>query len=274
MTRIIDFDSPSSFPEELGVWDADFENYIRHSIEQKSTFTPHALKNQLLDLHTDEMPIVTDYLKSHVTAEVAVCHCSRIMDIGKLRAEGLNTGGGRRAAADARLRDLLAQIGLKSDDTEKVMSKVYYYWDRDKEQRTASVHFFFDKNLVYRDDQTNAFALNLGGEILRWAIEGCGNSLYKTEPYKRLWILGAPCIVKFKCRLENIHPMKRAPLVAEIVNYYISTKLFHCPYEFAFTGMTTGPVPSEDIISIEEITGFIEMQEKYEEYTGFYDELK
>ena len=148
MAMIIDFDNPSSFHDEFGMWDADFENYLRHNLEQDGASTAHVIKNQLLDLRIYEMPIVTDYLNSHADTEVAVCHCSRILDIEKLRTEGLNTGGGRSAVADARLRNLLAQIELNSNDVEKVMSKVYYYWDRDKAQRTDSVHFLFDKNLI------------------------------------------------------------------------------------------------------------------------------
>ena len=37
--------------------------------------------------------------------------------------------------------------------------------------------------------------------------------------------------------------------------------------------MTTGNVPPENIISIEEIQNFIEIQGEYED-EGFYDELK
>ena len=53
-------------------------------------------------------------------------------------------------------------------------------------------------------------------------------------------------------------------------NFLIST----FDYEFKFTGMTVWDVPSENILSIEEIRDYIHMQEKYPDYKGFYDELK
>lgn len=97
---------------------------------------------------------------------------------------------------------------------------------------------------------------------------------YKEEPYKRLWILGKPSIVKFKCKLSEIHDMCRNEMIAEIVKCFITTKMFSCPYEFEVTGMTTSSVAPENILSIEEIRGFVQMQEKYPDFEGFYDELK
>ena len=158
--------------------------------------------------------------------------------------------------------------------SETVMSKVYSCWDWGGEQRTECVHFQVDRNTIYKDARSSAFARNLGGEVLEAAIVECGSHLYTTEPYKRLWIWGTPCIVKFKCKLADIHPTRRALLLAEIVKYSIVTKLFCRHYEFSFTGMTTGSVPPENIISVEEIKGFTELQEQYELCPGFYDELK
>lgn len=40
------------------------------------------------------------------------------------------------------------------------------------------------------------------------------------------------------------------------------------------TGMTKGKVPPENIISIEEIKGYIQMQEKYPDYVEFYNEIE
>ena len=274
METIIDFDDPSSFPEELATWSIDFENEIRKNINTNGITEGWQIERQLQNLHIDESPLVKDYLAAHMDAEVAVSHCTRILDANKFRKEGLVTGGGRGSIADIRLRGLLSNIGLETSSINNIMSKVYSYWDRDKEQRTEAVHFQFDRNNIYQDNTANVFAINLGGEVIRWALEECGTDLYKSEPYKRLWIWGTPSIVKFKCKLSNVHPTKQAALLAEIVKYNIVTKLYGYAYEFDFTGMTTGSVPPEDIISIEEIHGFIEMQEKYKEFAGFYDELK
>jgi hypothetical protein len=157
---------------------------------------------------------------------------------------------------------------------EEVFSHVYYLWKRDKQARAKSVHFFIDKNQVYRDDQLNRFAINLGGEILRWSLEAIDRELYKKEPYKRLWIMGSPSVITFKVKLGDIHEIYRDSLIAEIVKYNITKDLFGFGYEFDFTGMTVGAVPAQNILSIEGIKDYIQMQEKYPDYEGFYDELK
>ena len=74
--------------------------------------------------------------------------------------------------------------------------------------------------------------------------------------------------------LCDIHERCRNDLIAEIVKYYIVNNIYHYQYEFEFTGMTVGSIPPKDIISIEEIQDYIQMQEKYPDYNGFYDELK
>ena len=59
-----------------------------------------------------------------------------------------------------------------------------------------------------------------------------------------------------------------------LVNDDIVKNIYGYPYEFEFTGMTKGKVPPENIISIEEIKGYIQMQEKYPDYEEFYNEIK
>lgn len=274
LNTIIDFDDPSTFPEELSLWDTQFENKIRDTVITDNVTEGWQIERQLQDLYIDEEPLVTDYLDTHLDTEVAVSHVTRILDIEKFKREGLITGGGYGSIADKRLRNLLSSIGLDKPEEDKVMAKVYEYWKRDGKQRTENVHFQFDRKNIYNDDRLNEYAINLGGEILRWAIYGCGENLFQTEPYKRLWIWGKPCIVKFKCSLADMCPSTRAPLLAEIVKYYIVTRVYGYSYEFAFAGKTIGSVPGDNIISIEEIEGFIEMQEKYDEFAGFYDEIK
>ena len=134
--------------------------------------------------------------------------------------------------------------------------------------------FFIDKSQVYKNDQLNYFAVNLGGEILRWSLKAMDRDLYKEEPYKRLWIMGTPCVITFKVKLDDIYETDRNSLIAEIVKYNIMKDIFGFDYEFKFTGMTVGDVPPENILSIEEIRDYIHMQEKYPDYKGFYDELK
>ena len=107
---------------------------------------------------------------------------------------------------------------------------------------------------------------------MRWSLEAIDRELYKKEPYKRLWIMGSPSVITFKVKLGDIHEIYRDSLIAEIVKYDITKDLFG--FEFDFTGMTVGAVPAQNILSIEGIKDYIQMQEKYPDYEGFYDELK
>lgn len=71
--------------------------------------------------------------------------------------------------------------------------------------------------------------------------------------------------------LRNIHEIYRNRLIAEIVKYYIVKNMYGYQYEFRFTGMTIGNISADDIISIDEIKNYVQMQEKYSAYSGFYD---
>lgn len=81
-------------------------------------------------------------------------------------------------------------------------------------------------------------------------------------------------VITFRIKLGDIHETYRNRLIAEIVKYNITKDLFGFDYEFEFTGMTVGDVPPQNILNIEEIKNYIQMQEKYPDYEGFYDELK
>lgn len=271
---LIDFDDPYTFPPSLKNWNDGFEQMIRSKVNLEGVTEGWQIERQLQDLQICDISIVKDFVIGNPDAEIAVCHVTRLLDRNQILQEGLVTKGGRGSVAEKRLNSLLEHIGLRKDKINEVFTHIYYYWDRDGKQRTESVHFMFDKSHIYKDDMANNFAINLGGEILRWSLESIDCNLYKLEPYKRLWIEGIPSIVKFKCRLSDIHEICRNEMIAEIVKYYIVTRIFGYSYEFAFTGMTNGSVPAENIISIEEIEGFIEMQEKYPDYEGFYDEIK
>lgn len=271
---MIDFSNPNTFPKELKNWRTDFEKIILRRINTDNIKECWQIKRQLQDIRIDESKLVTDFVAQNMETEIAVCHCTRILDENDYWKYGLVIAGGENNTEEKRLRKLLVDIGLAGDKIEEVFSHVYNLWNRDKEFRTKSVHFFIDKNQVYRDDQLNNFASSLGGEILRWSLEAIDSELYKKEPYKRLWIMGSPSVITFKVKLCDIHETCRNSLIAEIVKYNITKELFGYGYEFDFTGMTVGDVPPKNIISIEEIKDYIQMQEKYPDYHGFYDELK
>lgn len=271
MCFLIDYDDPGTFPTCLGDWSGDFVYKIRSGVSLENVQEWRQIELQLRDLHIADTQIVKEFVNGNMDLKVAVCHCTRILDVNQYWKEGLVTGGGRGSVAEKRLRKLLQDIGLDNSSMEKIFSHVYRYWDRDQTSRTQSVHFVIDKSCVYKDDKVNEFAISLGGEILRWSLKVIDKELYKREPYKRLWIWGTPSIVKFKCKLSDIYYLDRDALIAEIVKYFVVTRMFDCPYEFKLTGMTIGSVPPEDIISIEEIENFNEIQEKYLEFMGFYE---
>ena len=273
MQEMIDFDDPDSFPKELQIWDARFEDYIRNRISLEGVTEWWQIEHQLQDLSLKESNRVVDFLNDNLETEVAVWHCTRILNEEDFWKYGIVVSGGRGSLGEKRIRLLLSQVGIAQDMIEKIFKHIYVYWDRNIESRTESVHFQGDKKTIYKDVNASIFATNLGGEIVRWSIENIDNDLYKKEPYKRLWILGKPCIIKFKCRLSQMREHSRTLLIVEILKYFIVTTIYKLPYEFDFTGMTIGIVPPENILSIEEIENFIEIHEKYEGM-GFYDELK
>ena len=271
---MIDFDNPNTFPKELKNWGTEFEKMILRRVNTDSIEEWRQIEHQLQDIRIGESKLVTDFVKDNMDIEIAVCHCTRILDENEFWKHGLVTAGGKNNAGEKRLRKLLVDIGLDNGKIEEVFSHVYFLWNRDKQSRTKSVHFFVDKSQVYKDDQLNHFAINLGGEILRWSLEAVDRKLYRKEPYKRLWIMGRPSVITFKIKLGDIHEIYRNRLIAEIVKYNITKDIFGFGYEFEFTGMTVGDVPPQNILSIEEIKDYIQMQEKYSDYKGFYDELK
>ena len=271
---MIDFNNPNTFPKELRNWGTEFEKMILRRVNTDNIEEWWQIEHQLQDIRIDESKLVTDFVKDNMDTEIAVCHCTRILDENEYWKHGLVTAGGKNSAGEKRLQKLLVDIGLDDDKIEEVFSHVYYLWNRDKQSRTKPVHFFIDKSQVYKDDQLNHFAINLGGEILRWSLEAIDRELYKEEPYKRLWIMGTPSVITFKVKLDDIHEIYRNSLIAEIVKYNITNDLFGFNYEFEFTGMTVGDVPPQNILSIEEIKDYIQMQEKYSDYEGVYDELK
>lgn len=273
MCMLIDFDNPSSFPKELLELGYEIEKSIRREISLEDVKEGWKIGEQLNRLRIDKDSRVEQFVQINENAEIAVCHCTRILNEDTFWKNGIVISGGEDSAEEKRIKELLVMIGVPDEQVRAVISKARFYWDRDRELRTECVHFFLGKKIVCKDATIRNFAASLGGEILQFAMEGVESGLYKREPYKRLWIWGIPSVIKFKCKLKNIHEHSRTAVIAEAVKYIIIKQILNCPYEFDFTGMTMGAVPPEDIISIEEIKDFVKLQEQYED-DGFYDELK
>ena len=273
MCMLIDFDNPSSFPKELLELGYEIEKSIRQKISLEDVEEGSEIGERLDCLRIDEDSRVEQFVQINENAEIAVCHCTRILNEDTFWKNGIVISGGDDSAEEKRIKELLVMIGAPDEQVRAILSEARFYWDRDRELRTECVHFFLDKKTVYDDVAIRYFAVSLGGEILQFAMEGVESGLYKREPYKRLWIWGTPSVIKFKCKLKNIHEHSRTAIIAEAVKYIIIKQILGHPYKFDFTGMTMGAVPPEDIISIEEIKDFVKLQEQYED-DGFYDELK
>ena len=274
MKSLIDFSNPNSFPQSLKEWGKEFEKMICRTVNLADGSEWWKIEHQLRELHIEESNLVKDFVAMNLDIEVVLYHCARILNEQQYWSQGIVIDGGANSIGEKRLKDLLCSIGLTMKQIEEILTHVFYLWNRDDFSRTKAVHFFIDEAEAYKDDKLNHFAINLGGEILRWSLEAIDRDIYKTEPYKRLWIMGTPSIVKFKSKLENVHELYRHSLIAEIVKYFIVTGIYDHRYEFEFTGMTNGSVLPKDILCITEIKNFIQMQEKYPDYKGFYDEIK
>lgn len=271
---MIDFDNSATFPQEIREWVLEQKEYFYSLFDKRDFSEWWQLEHKLCDIRLWEQSFIQRFVDENLKMEVAVWHTTRIEDKESYERNGIIIMGGRGSKAESNLICLFQRVGMNEKQIKEVFEHIYFLWDRDKNTRTHSVHFFVNRELVYNSGQMSAFALNLGGECVRWAIEAINRELYKIEPYKRLWIMGTPSIIKFKCKLEEIDRYTRDMLIAEIAKYYVVTELYGFPYEFEFTGRKEGKVKPEDIIVIEEIQGFIEMQEKYDDYQNFYNELK
>lgn len=272
MTSTIDFYNPETFPNILGNWNEEFDNKLRR--ELKGIDDSNDIDLYFGDLKLKNLAIVRDFLKNNLDAEIVVCHCTRIFDEEKIWEEGLITGGGRGSAQEKRLDLLFDEQGFEKWQKERIFKSIYKTWNDIAEIRTKPVHFFATNILEWAEKKFGAYAENIGGEIVNAAICSISPDAYKQEPYKRLWIIGKPCVIKFKVKLSDIYENHREGLIEEIVRYFICLKILKKQYEIMFTGMTVNSIQPKNIISIEEIKNFIEIQERFPEFRGFYDELK
>ena len=83
MSKFIVFDDTNSFPKVLSKWEPEFERMIFKRINLDRVSEWWQIEHQLQDLHIGEMRIVTDFVEEHMDTEVAVCHCTRILDVNQ-----------------------------------------------------------------------------------------------------------------------------------------------------------------------------------------------
>lgn len=122
---LIDYDDSSTFPSCLGEWDDAFERMIRNSINLEGVKEWWEIEHQLQDLHIDEMSIVQNFLRDNADIEVAVCHCTRILDEALYWNNGIVTNGGQGSEEEQRIRGILEMIGLPPQKIDEVISHVW-----------------------------------------------------------------------------------------------------------------------------------------------------
>ena len=57
--------------------------------------------------------------------------------------------GGRGSKAESNLICLFQRVGMNEKQIKEVFEHIYFLWDRDKNTRTHSVHFFVNRELKY-----------------------------------------------------------------------------------------------------------------------------
>lgn len=85
------------------------------------------IEHQLQDIRIGESKLVNDFVKENMDTEIAVCHCTRILDENEYWKHGLVTVGGENSAGEKRLRKLLVDIGLDDDKIEEVFRMCIIY---------------------------------------------------------------------------------------------------------------------------------------------------
>ena len=110
---MIDFDNPNTFPKELKNWGTEFEMIILRRVNTDNIEEWWQIEHQLQDIRIGESKLVTDFVKENMDTELAVCHCTRILDENEYWKHGLVTAGGENNAGEKRLRKLFVDIGLE-----------------------------------------------------------------------------------------------------------------------------------------------------------------
>lgn len=261
---MIDFDEPKTFPIEIQQWVVENKKTIMKYIPEKVFGKGWEISAVLEDcsLILDFPEIFELFDKQNFS--LCVWHATRILNREKILEEGKLIRKNNEYAKKE-ITSLLKCISVSDKMIEKITDKASFYIRRD-EQRRGNIYFFFGENYI-DNPGVNAFALNVGGELLRWALNAINKELYKQEPYKRLWIIGEPCIIKFKVKFSDLDEHSKRIIVKEIVNYFIVIEMFGLEYDFECTGSQKGSVLPKDIIEIKRIDEY----ENYQIINGFED---
>jgi hypothetical protein len=266
---MIDLDDNKTYPQEIKAWVLQMKEYFMKQISTDSYKEDYEVEHKLWDMRIEEMEFVQDYLEANKETEVAVWHNTRILNEDEFREEGIRTFGGDIEYAKERVKKVIEPLLLSTEKQEELIKSIMPLWERDKESRTKAVHFFYSMKQIH-NPQLMEFASNLGGECVRWGLESIDAKMYRQEPYKRLWIWGRPCSVKFKVIFDNIDRRSREHIVRGIIIYYVMTEIYGLGNTIEDTGATICDIAPKDIIRIDQISNFELEQGRFEAYQNFY----
>ena len=185
-------------------------------------------------------------------------HCARILNYEDYLKNGIDNDGGDDSIQEKRITNLLKNLDFDDEIISDILIKVHANWEINKQTKTKPVSFYLSKNYILLDGRgTSNYFHNIGGEILKWAIDSFGTNVWNQEPYIKLKTYGTPSIVTFKVKIKDLFDSFKTDCIKNIfilnalkytgimVNNLDSNKFNICL-------MTKEKVLPDNIINIEE----------------------
>lgn len=248
---MIDLDDVSTYPEDIRKWVNERKKFFLNIVPTHSYEFDYEIIHKLQDVWFDEIPASVGFLQKYQDTEITGWHITRVENMDTFCKRGILTMNGDIDEGTKRLDYYLKEkIEIDKEAYRIIIEQAKRYWNRDY-GRTRNVCFFFTKDKTIDDPKSMMFASNLGGEILRWSIEALGKETYREEPYKRLWIWGEPCRVKFKTKLKEMEKGTQSHIMRELVFHFAMKDIYGYDYIPDDTGEKRGGVSSDCILQIE-----------------------
>lgn len=268
---MIDLDDVSTYPVDIRKWVIERKNFFPNIVPAHSYEFDYEIIHKLQDVWFDEIPEFVEFQKKYQYTEFTGWHITRIEDLDAFRKQGILTMNGDIDEGMKRLDYYLSEKLKVDNDAHRIIAeKAKFYWNRDV-GRIRNVCFFFTKTKTIGDPQAMMFAASLGGETLRWSIKALGKEAYRKEPYKRLWIWGEPCRVKFKAQLKEMEKRTQSHIIRELVFYFAMKDIYGCDYIPDDTGEKRGEVSSDCILQIDKIENYEDIMSQFADFENFYE---
>ncbi len=267
---MFDFDDVSTYPNDIREWVNERKKFFLNIVPVGSYEFEYEIIHKLQDVRFYDMPEFISFQTKYQDAEFTGWHNTRIEDIDTFCEQGILTIDSIDEGRE-RFQYLLNKIKVDEVNQNAIIGKAIYLWKRDSGSRTHCIHFFFTRVPIINDPKAFTFAENLGGEILNRALKAIDREAYRKEPYKRLWIWGVPCRVKFKAKLKEMKESTQEHFIREIIFYFVMKDIYGLEYIPYDVGTKFGAVLPNDILQIEIIKNFEEIMSQYPDFENFYE---